>query len=100
AKKTPLKKSEKKLKPEGKKLKVKPKASAPKLKSVPFWIGFDLGGTKMLATVLDADYNVLGTARKATNGSDGQIKGRKKIVTTIQEAMAAAGVDPKGLQGI
>lgn len=103
AKKTPLKKSEKKLKPEGKKLKMKSKAKAsvaPKLKAVPFWIGFDLGGTKMLATVLDADYNVLGTARKATNGSDGQIKGRKKIVTVIHEAIAAAGVDPKGLQGI
>jgi glucokinase len=71
-----------------------------KLKSVPFWVGFDLGGTKMLACVLDKDYTVLGTARKSTGGSDGQAKGRKKIVSTIQEAIAAAGVDPKGLQGI
>lgn len=75
-------------------------APALPLKSLPFWIGFDLGGTKMLACVLDKDYNVLGTARKSTNGSDGQIKGRQKIVKTIQEAIAAAGVDPKGLQGI
>lgn len=81
----------------GKKIKEK---VLPALKAVPFWVGFDLGGTKMLACVLDADYNVLGTARKSTNGSDGQIKGRKKIVTAIQEAIAAAGVDPKGLQGI
>lgn len=90
----PKKKSEKKP---GKKLKVAP---VPALKSLPFWIGFDLGGTKMLACVLDENYQVLGTARKSTGGSDGQIKGRRKIVTVIQEAIAAAGVDPKGLQGI
>lgn len=76
-------------------------ASKPvKLKEVPFWIGFDLGGTKMLACVLDKDYQVLGTARKSTNGSDGQAKGRKKILNAIHEAIAAANVNPKGLQGI
>ncbi|HCN77765.1 MAG TPA: transcriptional regulator [Verrucomicrobiales bacterium] len=76
------------------------KARKPKVKKTPFWVGFDLGGTKMLACVLDAGYNVLGTARKTTNGSDGQIKGRKKIVNAIHEAIAEAGVDPAGLQGI
>lgn len=91
------KKSEKKL---GKKKQPKAEPATPALKAIPFWIGFDLGGTKMLACVLDKDYNVLGTARKATNGSDGQIKGRKKVVTVIHEAITAAGVDPKGLQGI
>lgn len=78
---------------------VKPVLPAP-LKKVPFWVGFDLGGTKMYACVLDENYNVLGTARKSTNGSDGQIKGRKKIVNAIHEAIAMAGVDPAGLQGI
>lgn len=71
-----------------------------KLKEVPFWIGFDLGGTKMLACVLDKNYQVLGTARKSTNGSDGQAKGRKKILNAIHEAIAAANVNPAGLQGI
>jgi len=70
------------------------------LKSIPFWIGFDLGGTKMLACVLDKDYNVLGTARKSTNGSDGQAKGRKKIVNCIHDAILSAGVDPVGIKGI
>ncbi|HEY1080749.1 MAG TPA: ROK family protein [Prosthecobacter sp.] len=88
------KKSDKKP---GKKKKSPPAAA---LKAQPFWIGFDLGGTKMLACVLDKDYNILATARKSTNGSDGQIKGRKKIVTTIQEAIAASGLNPAGLQGI
>jgi glucokinase len=76
-------------------------AKAPKpLKEVPFWIGFDLGGTKMMASVLDPEYKVLGSARKATNGSDGQTKGKKKILQVIHEAIAEAGVNPKGLQGI
>ncbi len=79
-----------------------PAAAGPvaKVKSIPFWIGFDLGGTKMLACVLDKDYKILGTARKSTHGSDGQAKGRVKIVKAIHEAIEAAGVDPKGLQGI
>lgn len=76
-----------------------PKAP-PKLKSVPFWIGFDLGGTKMMASVLDANYQVLGSARKSTNGSEGAAKGRGKIIKAIHEAIAEAGVDPKGIQGI
>jgi glucokinase len=71
-----------------------------KLKNVPFWIGFDLGGTKMMASVLDANYHVLGFARKSTNGSEGAAKGRGKIVKAVHEAIEAAGVDPKGIQGI
>lgn len=70
------------------------------MKKIPFWVGFDLGGTKMLACVLDENYNILGTARKTTNGSDGQIKGRKKIINAIHEAIAEAGVEPSGLQGV
>lgn len=85
-----------------KKAKTKSAAKKPskKLSAVPYWIGFDLGGTKMMASVLDANYNVLGSARKSTNGSDGAAKGRNKIIKAIHEAIAEAGVDPKGLQGI
>jgi glucokinase len=70
------------------------------LNEVPFWIGFDLGGTKMLATVLDENFHVLGVAKKATNGTDGLVKGKAKIIKAIQEAIQAAGVSPKGLKGI
>ncbi len=78
----------------------KPAKATKKLKNVPFWIGFDLGGTKMMASVLDANYNVLGFARKSTNGSEGAAKGRGKIVKAVHEAIEAAGVNPKGIQGI
>lgn len=69
-------------------------------RKMPFWVGFDLGGTKMLATVMDKDYRVLGTARKSTNGSEGQNKGRRKILNAIHEAIEDAGLDPNGIQGI
>ncbi len=93
------------------KSKTKPKAKSKTKKSrnrkaklpliaLPFWIGFDLGGTKMLATVLDSEYKVLGSARKSTNGNEGQTKGRRKIINAIYEAIADAGVDPTGIQGI
>lgn len=74
--------------------------SRPAPTSKPFWIGFDLGGTKMLACVLDENYQVLGTARKSTQGSQGAAKGVKRIAATIQEAMQAAGVEAANLQGI
>ncbi len=32
------------------------------------WIGFDLGGTKMLAVVYDDNFTPLGRARKKTKG--------------------------------
>lgn len=75
--------------------------TTPKPKNpVPYWIGFDLGGTKMLASVFDENYQILGTARKATNGSDGQAKGRKRILAVLNEAIADANVEPSKLMGI
>ena len=65
----------------------------------PFWVGFDLGGTKMMACVLDASYKVLGTARKSTQ-SGSALKGMKRISNTIKEAMEQAGVMPDKLKGI
>lgn len=78
--------------------KVTARKSAPLTK--PYWIGFDLGGTKMMACVLDADYKVLGTARKSTQGAQGAAKGVRRIAATIREAIEAANVKPQKLQGI
>jgi glucokinase len=71
---------------------------APKIKK--FWIGFDLGGTKMLACVLDDKFKVIAEAKKNTNGSDGDAKGKKKIVQAIKDAIESAGYNKRGLQGI
>ena len=34
-----------------------------------YWIGFDLGGTKMLATIFDESFNPLGKERKKNQGA-------------------------------
>jgi glucokinase len=65
----------------------------------PFWIGFDLGGTKMMACVLDENYKVLGSARKSTQGSFGAAKGIKRIIATVKEAIEMAHVNPAKIKG-
>lgn len=74
-------------------------AKAKKISTKPFWVGFDLGGTKMMACILDEKYNVLGTARKSTGGASGAARGVNRIIGTVREAMEAAGVDPSQCQG-
>ncbi len=83
----------------------KKKSAAPGRRSKPskkrkFWIGFDLGGTKMLACVLNENFEILATAKKSTNGSEGVAKGKKKIINAIEEAVAAAGLSLSDMQGI
>lgn len=78
----------------------KKSAKTPVVNRKPFWVGFDLGGTKMMACVLDADFNVLGDARKSSQGDLGANKGMRRIASVIKEAMDNAGVVPENLRGI
>ena len=64
------------------------------------WIGFDLGGTKMLATVYDNDFKQLGRARKKTKGRDGMEAGLKRINTVIKEALEDAEVSKDQVRGL
>ena len=52
------------------------------------WIGFDLGGTKMMAAVLDADMKPLGKERKKTKGHEGVEIVLERIIKTIRDALA------------
>lgn len=76
------------------------KTPAPKAARSKFWIGFDLGGTKMLACVLNEKFKVIASAKKSTNGTDGAAKGVKKIIGAIKDAIEAAGYDKTGILGI
>ncbi len=64
------------------------------------WIGFDLGGTKMLSVVFDGSFIGLGRSRKRTKGHEGQKAGLRRIAQTINEALNDAKVQPKHLAGI
>ncbi len=64
------------------------------------WVGFDLGGTKMLATVFDDDFQPIGRMRTKTLGNEGVKAGLQRIVDTIHAALDDADIDRKLLGGI
>ena len=64
------------------------------------WVGFDLGGTNMMACVYDGDLKLKGTKRRNTKGRIGVKAGLKRIATTIHEALGEAGIKPDRLAGI
>jgi glucokinase len=64
------------------------------------WVGFDLGGTKMLANVYDHEFEKLGKKRKKTRGHEGQDFGVERIIATIDESLEDAELTRKDLAGI
>lgn len=65
-----------------------------------FWVGFDLGGTKMLATVLNAEFRLVARKRRKTKGHEGDQTGLIRVCETIDEALKEAGIDRSRLGGI
>jgi glucokinase len=66
----------------------------------PYWIGFDLGGTKMLAKVYDSEFQEVGRERKRTRGHGGSQTGLDRILKTIRKAIEAAEITTDQLGGI
>jgi len=64
------------------------------------WIGFDLGGTKMLCCVYDHNFKQVGRARKKTKGREGMKAGLARINSTIAEALEDAGVSADQVGGL
>jgi glucokinase len=63
-------------------------------------IGFDLGGTKMMACVFDEDFKIVGRSRKKTKGHEGPQAGLVRITETIKEALDEAKRGAKDLDCI
>ena len=64
------------------------------------WVGFDLGGTKMMAVVFDEDFKILARDRKKTKGHEGVQAGMARIVELVHEALDQAGMKPEQVKGI
>jgi glucokinase len=64
------------------------------------WIGFDLGGTKMLAAVMTPELRVIGRRRRKTKGAEGAKAGLERIIETIRDALTEAKVAESKLAGI
>ena len=64
------------------------------------WVGFDLGGTKMMAVVFDQQFKVLATAKAKTPVNEGAKAVLTQIRLTIREALHEAKIAPRALSGI
>ena len=73
-----------------------------KPKNVPdkVWVGFDLGGTKMLAVVFDENFQVLGKKRRKTRDKMKDGVQLDRLADTIRMALADAGANESAVQGI
>jgi glucokinase len=70
------------------------------LKDDKYWVGFDLGGTKMLAAVFDAGFKPIARERKRTKGHEGVAAGLERISQTIHKALDEAQLTTDDLAGI
>jgi glucokinase len=64
------------------------------------WVGFDLGGTKMMAAAFSQDFRLLGRRRRKTKGAEGAKAGLDRIVETIRDALEEGQVTDQRLAGI
>lgn len=64
------------------------------------WVGFDLGGTKMLAKVFNSDFKSLSHARTKTKGYEGVEAGLERITKTVSQAIRDADVSKKDIAAI
>jgi glucokinase len=65
-----------------------------------YWVGVDLGGTKMLVVVLDQSLRPCGRKRKKSRAQSGKDAGLTRMIDTIQATLDDAGVAAKQLMGI
>lgn len=63
-------------------------------------VGFDLGGTKMLAGVFSSQLKLLATSKKKTKAQAGAEEGVKRIEEAIREALEEAKVAPQSVAAI
>ncbi|MEM6363979.1 MAG: ROK family protein [Planctomycetota bacterium] len=64
------------------------------------WIGFDLGGTKMLAVAYDELFRDLGRRRRKTKGREGSDSGIQRIASTIDRLLEENDLDADRIAGI
>ncbi|OGV42561.1 MAG: transcriptional regulator [Lentisphaerae bacterium GWF2_57_35] len=69
-------------------------------KKYEYWMGFDLGGTKMMATVFDAKFKIKGFHRTKTKGHEGAKEVLARMLETIEEALGQARIQASELGAI
>lgn len=64
------------------------------------WIGFDLGGTKMLSVAYGDDWKEIGRRRRKTRGRDGSDSGVERIASTIERLLDENDLKQRKIAGI
>ncbi|NQT93846.1 MAG: ROK family protein [Lentisphaerae bacterium] len=64
------------------------------------WIGFDFGGTKLLAVLFDDSFNPIARKRKKTKAAEGRVAVLDRMVQMIRDCLEEADVQEKALAGI
>jgi glucokinase len=72
----------------------------PKRANGRYWAGFDLGGTKMMATIYDPEFKACGSRRRKTKDAKGPRAGIKAITAMIEEALQDAEITKRQLGAI
>nr|VFK02287.1 MAG: glucokinase [Candidatus Kentron sp. H]VFK02323.1 MAG: glucokinase [Candidatus Kentron sp. H]VFK05399.1 MAG: glucokinase [Candidatus Kentron sp. H] len=65
-----------------------------------YWVGVDLGGTKLLGIVFDKDFESQGQERIKTKAQGGKQAGVERMIALIRAAMEKANLKPEQLLGI
>lgn len=65
-----------------------------------YWLGLDLGGTKMLAVVYDSEFKPIGRKRRRTKGMDGAEAVTNRMIRTVRDAIEEAKLTPDQISGI
>ena len=63
-------------------------------------VGVDMGGTKILSAVIDAEGNILGTSKVSTGADEGTSVVIDRIAESIQKAINKSNVDKASIQAI
>ena len=64
------------------------------------WIGFDLGGTKMLTIAYDDRWEIIGRRRRKTRGREGSDQGVERIASTIERLLSESQISKDRIAGI
>lgn len=60
-------------------------------------LGIDLGGTKILAAVVDSDHRILGRAKTSTPAKQGNVAVFEAVLRCAKDALGASGIDSSNL---
>jgi glucokinase len=68
--------------------------------TAPYVVGMDLGGTKILAGIVDAEGRLLAEAKRATKASEGPDAVIRRMAQAARKAARQAGIDWSAIAGV